>query len=258
MRAGDDVEQRGLAGLVALGARQPAGVGPPAVAVHDDRDVPRARSSAGTRRRPRPATGAGTARAYGLVVIAGRLGSRRSTSRSERTPALEVPLQEGGDQPAALAAVPRRRSRRRRAQSPASSAASSSQRLAGRARAEPGGRQAGQTAPPAGDVERPVRPGRAAPRAVVEARRPAGDGEGAQQVGVEHQARGRARRRPASAGRRRAAGTAAVAGSCSSVSRSAVSSIAVRGGVGGVVAGDRVAVRRERLGLRHGVEERPS
>ena len=38
--AGDDVEQRALAGLVPLGPRQAALVGPAAVAVHDDRDVP--------------------------------------------------------------------------------------------------------------------------------------------------------------------------------------------------------------------------
>ena len=43
--ARDDVEQGGLARLVALGARQPALVGPAAVAVHDDGDVARHLSS---------------------------------------------------------------------------------------------------------------------------------------------------------------------------------------------------------------------
>ena len=40
-RALDRVEQRLLAGRVTVGALQPALLRPPAVAVHDDRDVPR-------------------------------------------------------------------------------------------------------------------------------------------------------------------------------------------------------------------------
>jgi hypothetical protein len=40
-RAHDHVEQRVLSGLVPLGARQPALLGPPAVAVHDEGHVPR-------------------------------------------------------------------------------------------------------------------------------------------------------------------------------------------------------------------------
>ncbi len=52
-RAVDDVEQRGLAGLVAPGPGQAALVGPPAVAVHDQRDVPRHQLGR-DRRRPRP------------------------------------------------------------------------------------------------------------------------------------------------------------------------------------------------------------
>ena len=82
---------------------RPRGVGPAAVAVHDDGDVPRqpvggddGRSGAARVRERRRRTG-----------LRRRVSRSRHTldGRSERT-ALEVPLEEGGHEPAALAAVP--------------------------------------------------------------------------------------------------------------------------------------------------------
>ena len=100
-------------------------------------------------------------------------------------PALEVPLEEGGDEAAALAAVPVG-ARVGDAQSPVSSAPSSSN-VSGAGAAAPGGRHARQTTPPGCTTNARCGPGVAAARAVGEARRPARDGERAQQVGVEHE-----------------------------------------------------------------------
>ena len=111
----------------------------------------------------------------------------RSTCRSERTPRSRCHWRKAVTSP-----LPSRRERTSeasaRTQSPLSSAARSAQRLRrrrGRAR-----RTTYRTdGPTGGDVERVVRSWGPALRAVVEARRPAGDREGAQQVGVEDEAR---------------------------------------------------------------------
>ena len=91
-RPGDDVEQGGLAGLVALGARQSALVGPASVAVHDDRDV------------------TGNLCRRKAWAAARRWGERRAGSsplhHTERAhPVFEVPLEERRRQSAALPAV---------------------------------------------------------------------------------------------------------------------------------------------------------
>ena len=56
-------------------------------------------------------------------------------------------------------------------------------------RGVPGGAQSSQTTPPSCTTTAVCAPGPAAARAVLEARRPAGEGERAQQVGVEREAR---------------------------------------------------------------------
>ena len=92
------------------------------------------------------------------------------------------------DEPAALAPMVATRSRRRPASRPPTSAAISS-RVAGAGWAAPGGRQSGQTVPPAG-TENAVWRRCAAHRAFAQRRRPAGDGHRPQQVRVEHQGAG--------------------------------------------------------------------
>ena len=86
-RALDHVEQRRLAGRVPGGAGQAARLRPPAVAVHDDRDVPRHRLRR-ERRRPRPGRvrRRRAVRAARLALLASRSLAGRSTSGSERSP----------------------------------------------------------------------------------------------------------------------------------------------------------------------------
>ena len=132
----------------------------------------------------------------------------RSTRRSDRRPRSRCHWRKAATRP-----LPSRRCRasRRVGDRPVAGEQRREQLegLGRRARREPGGRHTGAHGAAGGEVERPVRPGRTAPGAVVEARRPAGDRERAQQVGVEHQAGVVLAARPASAARRRAGGTAA-------------------------------------------------
>ena len=83
-RALDDVEQGGLALLVALGARQPPLLGPAAVAVHDDRDVPRAAA-------PGPSGSPGGGRREGAAWVGGRALHGRRLVSARRTPASASP-----------------------------------------------------------------------------------------------------------------------------------------------------------------------
>ena len=208
--AGHDVEQRRLPRLVALGARQAPRVGPAAVAVHDDRDVLR-HELGGDRRAAWRRTGAGTAwrtwvsRSVGIGSRAAGSGTLDEAQRSQ--PALEVPLEEGGDQAAALAAVPLV-ARVGDAQSPVEQGREQARTSPAPARASRAGGIRDRRRRPPATLNARCGPGRTAPGAVVEARRPAGDGERAQQVGVEDEARVVRRARPASAARRRAGGTA--------------------------------------------------
>ncbi len=185
----------------ARGARQPARVGPAAVAVHDDRHVVR-HELRRDRRGPRTAGAAGTARYVRRAIRrrraraprrrrprrrAGRRGraGRRSTMRSDlatfssrwywltrrRGPLASLRCRASD---ASAASIPPRYVRDRA-------------KVWGAGAVEPGGRQ--REAPPLRDGERAVRARLAAPRAVDERC----DGERAQEVGVEHQPRACAR-----------------------------------------------------------------
>ena len=106
------------------------------------------------------AAAAGVARRRRSRRRQARAGHRhRSTSRSERSPPLQVPLQVGRDQAAGLAPAARASLASATSQSPASSAREQRDGLRVPGAAEPGGRQLGQTAPPAATRERPVRAG---------------------------------------------------------------------------------------------------
>jgi len=88
-RAGADVDERRLARLVPLRARQPTRVRPAAVAVHDDRDVPRHELR---RHHGRPGPRGVRRRCHDRPALGGRHSAAadhrhqvRSTRRSERT-----------------------------------------------------------------------------------------------------------------------------------------------------------------------------
>ena len=125
-RAGHDVEQRGLPRLVALGARQPALVGPAPVAVHDDR-----RRAAAPGRRGSRAGG----RRWGAGTAAGR-GSARSPLH--HTPRQRMPRSRCHWRKAAVRPLPSRRCWASEVSATAQSPASSAR--AGRRSRAPGGR----------------------------------------------------------------------------------------------------------------------
>src|ERR671913_2170596 len=135
---GDDVEQRGLTGLVALGPRQTPRVGPAAVAVHDDGDVAR-----------HPVEGDGGRSGTGRVGKGWRVRARTHRSTIRR---LRIPRSRCHWRKAAVSPLPSRRCRGSESsattQFPASRAARRS-RVSGAGAAEPGGRHPGHTAPPA-------------------------------------------------------------------------------------------------------------
>ena len=218
-RAVQHVHQRRLAGAVALGAGQPALVGPAAVAVHDDRDVlgHELGRDVGRRRpgrvRRRIGPRAVARRGYRARIL-GRLrpveldrSGQRSTSGSARRPRSRCHCRWAATSPLAsrrsdgsvasavgpVTAEQRRhqRDRRRLRTGRAGRAAVLADRAAG------------------GDVERRVRAGLTALGALEQGRLPPGGRHRPQQEGVEDQARGRARARPGPAARRPAAGTAA-------------------------------------------------
>src|SRR6478736_1987338 len=189
----------------------------------------------------------------GFAAGSGSLGSRSGPlDEAQRPqPSLDVPLEEGGDEAVALPAAPLVA---RVGDAPVTGQQGREQLEGlggGRARA---GRTAYGADGSAGlHVERPVRPRRAALGAVDEARRPAGDGERAEQVGVEDE-------------------TGVVGALGERAQRAGEQEVLLglrlvllgqlerrlehrRGaGVGDVVPGDRVAVGSERLDLGDGVE----
>ena len=221
----DDVEQRRLARLVALGPRQPALLGPAPVAVHDQRDVlghqlarDRRRAGAGRVRRRRPDRD-GASGGRGAAVTDRHLprtgasrSARRSTSGSERSwrsrchcrCAATSPLASRrvagvggvGDRPVAVAA-----------------ARPSARALAGAGVTEPGGRQPGTPRPRPATWNARCGPGAAAAGALGERRAPSRRAPWRAAGRRRAPATGRARGRRAPAARRPPAGTAAATGS---------------------------------------------
>ena len=237
----DAVEQARLAGLVARGARQPALLGPAAVAVHTSAtwrgtSSARQRRAAGRRSGAATAPGGGTATVRPWPRCRDRLGrtppaARRGRSRRGRDglpSAAQVRSTSGRERRprsrchcryAATSRWPRvgpgARWRRRSAQSPDSSAPSSGS-VSGAGAAEPGGRQLRAHRPPGGQREGPVRAGQR--RSGRSRRRTAPSRPRPASAAGRRPAPGRVvlAGRPARAARRRAAGTAGSAGSRSS------------------------------------------
>ena len=162
--AGDDVEQRRLPRGVTRRPRQPAGVRPPAVAVHDDATC-RGTNSFGMRRGRvsplRVRAGVGPAFRPSRPSGASAAGARGGTGRNAATRPLPSPRCRS-----ALASAT--------AQSPASSAASSAN-VSGAGAAAPGRPARAADGAARRDRERGCGPGLPAARAVREAGRPAGD-----------------------------------------------------------------------------------
>ena len=213
---------------------------PAAVAVHHQCDVPGDGAGGSAGGRAPLGCGVGRRGTRGPSMAGRALPGRSTIARPDRPapvdhrqrpqPALQVPLQQRGDQPGGLPAAARRSDASATAQSPSASAAISSI-VAGAGRAaptDPAPRQSAHSSAAGGDVEGGVRTGRAAAGALGQRRRPAGQHHRPQQERVQDQRRVPGRSRSAPAAPTPPAGTAAAtAPAPPTVSRSAVSTIAV-------------------------------